>query len=260
MVKEISLAKLCKALLNKLWLIVVLALLFGVGANYYAKNSVTPMYTSTSMLYIYNNSSGNTSGRLDSASMMASQGALQLYLVVLTSESVLDSTLAKIEDCRSKAYFGEEGYEDYKFLLDYEFTAGSVARMISAQQENETEILTIKATASDPRVAKFVAATVTEVLQYEVPQKIGATSNKLLQAATFSEKPSSPNSSQITLMGAALGAVLACGIIFLTVMFDMVVRGEEDLVEAYADIPVLGVIPNIDSVSKGVSRHGRSRR
>lgn len=254
MIKEISLVKLFKAMLTKLWLIVALALLFGAGANYYAETSVTPMYTSTSMLYIYNNSNGNTSGRLDSASMMASQGALQLYLVVLKSESVLDSTLEKIEDYKMKARFGEEGYEEYEFLLDYNFTAGSVASMISVQQENETEILTIKATASDPRVAKFVAATITEVLQYEVPQKIGATSNKLLQPATFSERPSSPNIRQMTLVGLLLGAVVACGIIFLTVVFDTVVRTEDDLIENFPDVPVLGVIPNIDNALKNSAR------
>ena len=254
MIKEISLVKLFKAMLTKLWLIVALALLFGAGANYYAETSVTPMYTSTSMLYIYNNSNGNTSGRLDSASMMASQGALQLYLVVLKSESVLDSTLEKIEDYKMKARLGEEGYEEYEFLLDYNFTAGSVASMISAQQENETEILTIKATASDPRVAKFVAATITEVLQYEVPQKIGATSNKLLQPATFSERPSSPNSRQRPLVGLLLGAVVPCGIIFLTGVFDTVVRTEDDLIENFPDVPVLGVIPNIDNALKNSAR------
>lgn len=259
MIKEISLVKLFKAMLTKLWLIVALALLFGAGANYYAETSVTPMYTSTSMLYIYNNSNGNTSGRLDSASMMASQGALQLYLVVLKSESVLDSTLEKIEDYKMKARFGEEGYEEYEFLLDYKFTAGSVASMISAQQENETEILTIKATASDPRVAKFVAATITEVLQYEVPQKIGATSNKLLQPATFSERPSSPNVRQMTMVGLLLGAALACGIIFLTVVFDTVVRTEDDLIENFPDIPVLGVIPNIDNASKNSARYAQRK-
>ena len=259
MVKEISLMKLCKAVLTKLWLVVALAVVCGAGAKYYAQNEVTPMYTSTSMLYIYNNSNGNTSGRLDSASMMASQGALQLYLVVLTSESVLDSTMAKIEDYKLRARFDEE-YADYKFLLDYNFTPRSVASMISAQQENETEILTIRATASDPRVAKFIAATITEVLQYEVPQKIGATSNKLLQPATFSENPSSPNVRQLTMVGMLFGAALACGIIFLGVLFDTVVRSEEDLAESFPDIPMLGVIPNIDSAYKACRCGRKSNR
>ena len=255
MVKEISLEKLFKNIVSKIWLVVALAVAFGVGANLYASRAITPMYTSTSMLYIYSNSSGNTSGRLDSASMMASQGALQLYLVVLRSESVLESALETVEEYQEKARLGEEGYEDYEFLLDYKFTTGLIASMISAQQENETEILTIKAKASDPRVAKFIAATFTEVLQYEVPQKIGATSNKLLQPATFSSSPSSPNIFKITTLGALVGAALACVFIFLRLAFDTVLRTEDDLAKAFPKIPVLGVIPNIESEGKATSRH-----
>lgn len=255
MIKEISLERLFKAIVSKIWLVVVLALVCGAGANFYASHTITPMYTSTSMLYIYNNSNGNTSGRLDSASMMASQGALQLYLVVLKSQSVLESALDTVEEYQNKAFLGEEGYEEYEFLLDYKFSTGSIASMISAYQENETEILTVKARASDPRVAKFIAATVTEVLQYEVPQKIGATSNKLLQPATFSSSPSSPDVRSITLMGILIGAAVACAIIFLQLVLDTVIRTEDDLVEAFPNVPVLGVIPNIDGAVKSTARH-----
>ncbi len=259
MVREISLERLLKAIVSKIWLVVVLALVCGVGANFYASHAITPMYTSTSMLYIYNNSNGNTSGRLDSASMMASQGALQLYLVVLKSQSVLESALETVEEYQEKARLGEEGYEEYEFLLDYKFSTGSIAGMISAYQENQTEILTVKARASDPRVAKFIAATVTEVLQYEVPQKIGATSNKLLQPATFSSSPSSPDVRQITLVGFLIGAVVACALIFLGLLIDTVVRSEEALTEAFPNVPVLGVIPNIDGAARSTVRRGNKK-
>lgn len=254
MIKEISLERLFKAIVSKIWLVIALAVICGTGANFYASHTITPMYTSTSMLYIYNNSNGNTSGRLDSASMMASQGALQLYLVVLKSQSVLESALETVEEYQEKARMGEEGYEDYEFLLDYKFSTGSIAGMISAYQENETEILTVKARASDPRVAKFIAATVTEVLQYEVPQKIGATSNKLLQSATFSSNPSSPDIRRITLVGALVGAAIACVLIFLVLLLDTVVRTEDDLAEAFPNVPVLGVIPDIDGATKSTPR------
>ncbi len=259
MIKEISIVKLLKALLAKLWLVVALSLLCGSGAYYYAAVEQTPMYTSKAMLYINNNSNGNTSGRLDSANMMASQAALQLYLVVLKSESVLNSALDKINLYKDKASAGEIGYEEYKFLLDYEFTTGSVAGMVSAIQENETEILTIKANASDPRVARFIAATITEVLQYEVPQKIGATSNKLLQEATYPKGPSSPNVKQTTLIGLLAGAVVACGIILALLVFDTVVRSEEDLEENFPGVPVLGVIPNIDTAKKLSTRSKKKK-
>ena len=108
-------------------------------------------------------------------------------------------------------------------------------------------------------MAKFVAATITEVLQYEVPQKIGATSNKLLQPATFSKNPSSPNTRQMVLMGFLVGAAVACGIVFLTMLFDTVIRTEEDLAESFPTVPVLGVIPNIDGAVK-ISKQNRRRR
>ena len=112
----------------------------------------------------------------------------------------------------------------------------------------ETEILSIYATASDPKVAQIVAHTVTTVLQTEVPRLLDASSNYYVNPATFPTHASSPVE-KYTCVGAFVGAVLACAIILLILVFDVTVRTEEDLETLFPDVPILGVIPDIDSAS-----------
>lgn len=248
MVKEISLSKVVKALVKRLWLIVVLAIIGGVGSNLYASNMVAPKYSSTSMLYIYNAGVGNVSGQLSQTNMIASQGALMLYLELYKTSTVLDAAAKEIEEYKEGYLSGDEKYKDYDFLADRTITAGQIGSMITAYQANQTELLYIRSTANDPRVAQLVTTVVTDVLQNEIPKMLDATSNKVMQKATFSSTPTSPNVPRYTALGAIAGIAFACFIIFAALVLDNVIRVEDDLYEDFPEIPVLGIIPEINSV------------
>lgn len=247
MVKEISLVKLLKALWSKMWLVIVLALLLGVGANIYANLTTTPMYRSEALLYIYNNDKGNTSGQMSQTNMMASEQVLYRYMVLIDKADIIyEIALEKLEEIQNKCLGGEDGYDQYEFLLKYKFSASMIKSMISVGQNMETEILSIYATASDPKLAQIVAHTVTTVLQTEVPRLLEASSNYYVNPATFPTVATSP-AQKYTLIGAIVGAALACAIIFFTLMFDVAIRTEEDLEELFPEIPVIGVIPDMDT-------------
>ncbi len=247
MVKEISLSKVVKALLKKIWLVVALAVICGVGANLYSTNMIAPKYSSTSMLYIYNAGVGNVSGQLSQTNMVASQGALMLYLELYKTSTVLEAAEREIEEYKQGYLSGDEAYKDYGFLADRTITAGQIGSMITAYQANQTELLYIRSTANDPRVAKLVTTVVTDVLQNEIPKMLGATSNKVMQKATYSTVPTGPNVAQHTLLGIVAGAAFACLLVLVTLIFDNVIRVEDDLYEDFPEIPVLGIIPEINA-------------
>lgn len=255
MIKEISLLKLMKAVWSKLWLVIVLTLVFGVGANVYANVTTTPTYRSEALLYIYNNDKGNTSGQMSQTNMMASEQVLYRYVVLIDKADIIyEIALEKLEELQDNCAIGMEGYEQYSFLLKYKFTPGMIKSMISVGQNMETEILSIYATASDPKLAQIVAHTVTTVLQTEVPRLLDASSNYYVNPATFPTSASSPVR-KYTAVGAIGGAALACLIIFLALMFDVAIRTEEDLEEIFPDIPIIGVVPGMDSIKEKYYKH-----
>lgn len=247
MIKEISLLKLLKAIWSKIWLVIALTLIFGVAANLYANITTTPMYKSEALLYIYNNDKGNTSGQMSQTNMMASEQVLYRYVVLIDKADVIyELAMERLEELQDNCSVGTDGYEQYSFLLKYKFTPEMIKSMISVGQNMETEILSVYATASDPKLAQIVAHTVTTVLQTEVPRLLEASSNYYVNAATYPTEATSPVK-QYTLIGAFLGAAIACGFILLVLMFDVAIRTEEDLESLFPEIPILGVIPDFES-------------
>ena len=49
---------------------------------------------------------------------------------------------------------------------------------------------------------------------------------------------------------------MACLLVFLTMVFDVVIRTEEDLEIMFPDVPIIGVVPGIDSVKANYYRSG----
>ena len=116
--------------------------------------------------------------------------------------------------------------------------------MISVGQNLETEILSIYASSSDPRIAQTVAQAVSEALATEANRLLGGSNASVIQKAKTATGPSS-STQKNTVLGACIGALLI--IVVLRKVFDVVVRTENDLAEAFPKIPILGVIPDIDS-------------
>lgn len=257
MIKEISILKLLKAIWSKIWLVIALTIICGVGANIYANVTTTPTYRSEALLYIYNNDKGNTSGQMSQTNMMASEQVLYRYVVLIDKADIIyEIALERLEEIQDNCSLGVEGYDQYAFLLKYRFTPAMIKSMISVGQNMETEILSVYATASDPKLAQIVAHTVTTVLQTEVPRLLDASSNYYVNPATFPTSASSPVE-KYTLIGAFGGAVIACAIILLILIFDVAIRTEDDLEALFPDIPILGVIPDMES-SRGKSyKHGQ---
>ncbi len=62
-------------------------------------------------------------------------------------------------------------------------------------------------------------------------------------------KKFSPSYSQNTLIGALVGLVLCIGVISIRTIMDTVIRSEDYLTTNYPNVPLLAVIPDMDSQS-----------
>ena len=238
----IDLLKLCKVLLNKAWLLIIVALLFAIVSFVVTKNMITPEYQATSKLYVFNKSDVGTSGAVSSSDISTSKILVNTYIVVLQSDSVLGQVVDTISE-----YQGKEGFE---YLGTEPYTTGQLRQMISAGSINSTESFSVTVTAHDPYQAKFINDAILYFLPDEIIRVVKAGAVEIIDKASIPTKPSSPSIMKNTVLGGFVGGVLTAAIIVVMSLFDNLIHTEEDLQSEFPDINVIGVIPDYKSDSR----------
>ena len=235
----IDLLKLCKVLLNKAWLLIIVALLFAIVSFVVTKNMIKPEYQATSKLYVFNKSDVGTSGAVSSSDISTSKILVNTYIVVLQSDSVLGQVVDTISE-----YQGKEGFE---YLGTEPYTTGQLRSMISAGSINSTESFSVTVTAHDPYQAKFINDAILYFLPDEIIRVVKAGAVEIIDKASIPTKPSSPSIMKNTVLGGFVGGVLTAAIIVVMSLFDNLIHTEEDLQSEFPDINVIGIIPDYKS-------------
>ena len=238
----IDLLKLCKVLLNKAWLLIIVALLFAIVSFVVTKNMIKPEYQATSKLYVFNKSDVGTSGAVSSSDISTSKILVNTYIVVLQSDSVLGQVVDTISE-----YQGKEGFE---YLGTEPYTTGQLRSMISAGSINSTESFSVTVTAHDPYQAKFINDAILYFLPDEIIRVVKAGAVEIIDKASIPTKPSSPSIMKNTVLGGFVGGVLTAAIIVVMSLFDNLIHTEDDLQSEFPDINVIGVIPDYKSDSR----------
>ena len=238
----IDLLKLCKVLLNKAWLLIIVALLFAIVSFVVTKNMIKPEYQATSKLYVFNKSDVGTSGAVSSSDISTSKILVNTYIVVLQSDSVLGQVVDTISE-----YQGKEGFE---YLGTEPYTTGQLRQMISAGSINSTESFSVTVTAHDPYQAKFINDAILYFLPDEIIRVVKAGAVEIIDKASIPTKPSSPSIMKNTVLGGFVGGVLTAAIIVVMSLFDNLIHTEEYLQSEFPDINVIGVIPDYKSDSR----------
>ena len=73
---------------------------------------------------------------------------------------------------------------------------------------------------------------------------------RIVDYAVVPSQKASPSLSRYTLLGLLLGAVISCGVIVLTVLFDEQIR-DEDYVRETFDLPLLAAVPDLTAKGGG---------
>ncbi len=242
--QEIDLVKLALVLIRKLWLIILVTVLFALIAFGYTKYFVSPEYESVSKLYVFNSTEKSTTGQVSSSDISTSKILVNTYIVILESNSVLDQVCTTITE-----HQGQEGFE---YLGSEAYTPERIKKMLSASSINNTESFQIVVTATDPYCAKFINDAILYFLPDEIIRVVKAGAVEIIDTATLPVKPSSPSIVKNTALGGLLGFVFICAVIVVFSLLDTRIHSEDDITEEFKDTPIIGVIP--------VFRGGREER
>ena len=228
---EIDVQRLMGALLNKAWLIGLVAVVCAVVTLLGTLFFVTPKYQATAMFYVNNNSLslGDASFSISSGDISASRGLVKSYIVILNTRESLNAVI------------------DY---ADVDLTYGQLRGMISAQAVDSTEIFEVVVTSTDPKEAQEIADAIAYVLPKRISSIVEGTSAKVVDSAVRPAKPSSPNYTTNTLLGFAMGLLLSAALVLLREFLDITIRTEDDISRS-CTYPILASVPDMEAQSKG---------
>ena len=223
---EIDLLKLAEVLLHRAKIIIAVTLLVAAAAFGITYYLITPLYTSTALMYVNNSSFsvGSTSFSISSAELTAAKSLVDTYVVILKSRNTLEDVIRQ---------------ED----LDY--TYEELYDMVSSSAVNSTEIFEINVTSPSPSEAEHIANVLAQVLPDKIASIVEGSDVRIVDYAVIPSKRTSPSYTTNTVIGALVGLVLACAVVILRYLFDESIHSEDYLTQTYPDIPLLAVVPDM---------------
>lgn len=224
----IDLLQIAKALWHRAWIIVLCALLGAAIAFFYSAYAITPQYSSKVMLYVNNSSVslGSTSLKISSSDIIASQSLVETYNVILKNRTTLEKIAEK---------------------TDLPYTYSDLSGMITTGSVNETQIMQVTVTCTDPYDAAKIANCIAEVLPERISEIIENCSTSVIDSAIPNTNKVAPNITKYTAAGFIIGLLIAAAVISVLAILDDTIHDEEYIINKY-DYPILAVIPDLSNV------------
>lgn len=220
---EIDFVGLFFRLLERSWIIILAALLGAVIMGIYSFKFVTPLYQSTSKIYV-----------------IGSDAAISISDLQLGSY-MTDDYLQVFQNWHLHKLVGERMGLDYSPAL--------LGGMVSVYNPEGTHILAITVTSPDPQEACDLANTYAEVGREFIASRMDMREPTLFEEARVPGGPISPNKAKNILTGFLIGGLLAAAVITIFFLTDDKVQRAEDLTRQ-TGMPILGYIPMQDRKRK----------
>ena len=193
-------------LLENIHWVLLAAVLCALVSGFYVKMTESPIYQTTSKIYI-----------------AGSETTISL------ADLQLGSSLAKDYQEVFKIWHVHE-MVDERLGLDYSYS--KLAGMVSVSNPDGSHLLYINVKSSDPQEAKLLADTYAEVVQEFIAEKMELRKPQLLEVAQVPTRPISPDIRATVTKGFVLGAALVAGFIAFFFLLDDKIRTADDVEKA----------------------------
>lgn len=233
---EIDLIALGRELLHHWWLIMIVTIVCGAASFAYSTFIVTPIYESSTKIYILNKQNADTLTLNDT---QLSTQLTQDYGQLVTSRTVLESII-----------------QDFHLKTSY----GALAKKIKVTNEKDTRIISIAVDDESPLMAKKLANGIRDEAAKHIQKVMNVEAVNVVDEANFPTAPISPNIMKWLQMGLLFGFVLSSFIITLRFLLDDSIKTSEDI-EKYLGLSTLAVVPlgNKRQKTGKKAKHRKSR-
>lgn len=216
---EVDLLEIINILWSRFWIIVGAGLLAAVIGLVVSKFLLTPIYESTTKIYILNKSENTTVTYSDV--QMGTQ-LTKDYAELINSRYVLETVIEQLSLSEI----------EYKELL----------KKVSVNTPTDTRIVSITVTDTDPQQAQDIANCIREVAGAHIQNVMDIDAVNVVEEANFPTIKAGPSVVKWTAAGGVLGAFLVCAVILIHYLLDDTIKSSED-VEKYLGLSTLALIP-----------------
>ena len=216
----INLNELLMSVIKNIKIAIYLLILFSIIGYFATKIFISQTYTASTSIYLTPQIS--ESGSLDYNSQMANSKLVTNAVNLLTQNNIM-SEVAK-----------DVGLE----------SADSVKKLVSVTNESNTEIITISATTTDPKLSKDIANDTVSTFIRTMQKNLNVRNIEVVDKAKLSYVPSGPNVKKNTMMAGVVGLVVGVVYAVLKFLLDNRLRNKE-VAEKYLGIPVFCEIPEL---------------
>ncbi len=232
---EIDILELFGAVLQKIWVVILSALLLGAATYLVCSFLIIPKYRSTTKIYVINrqNSDSLTYSDLQTGTQLTKD-----YQELVTSRPVLEEVKAELG----------LNIENDKFK-----------KTITVSVPTDTRIVSITAEDTDPYMARAIADSVRNSAAEHIANVMNTEAVNVVEEANLPTEIYSPKIIRNTVIGAVLGAFIAIVFIVIIYIMDDTIKNPDD-VEKYLNLSVLGTIPVLDEELISSSGKGKKKK
>lgn len=235
---EIDLRGLLLYLIKRGKMIAASVLICGAVGFFVSSFILPPEYQVSTRIYVLNRGSENVVSYSD---YQISNQIIEDYKVLITGQNVTKEVIENLE---------------------LEMSSDELEEMIHVTAPENTRVLQITVTDTDPVRAVNIANSVRQIASDQIQKIMAVESVNLVYEAELPEEPTGPDVLMITLISAAVGLVTILVVLTIIHILDDTIRTEED-VEMYLGVSVLGVIPadaEMGNLANDFSVAGKGKR
>ena len=214
---EIDLLALLFALKKKLWLIISAFIVGAAAMALYTVFLVTPMYSTSSMLYLL----VNRNEIISAADLQFGAQLTDDYVILIKSRAIL-----------------EEVIENLGLDMSYDQLKNS----ISFENPSNSRVLYIKVTHPVPQTAQNLANEIAHVSCKRMAEIMHTEEPSVAEEAVLPTSPISPDIKRNCAKGGLVCAALVIAVLTLLFLLDDTIKTPDDI-EKYLGISTLAVIP-----------------
>ncbi len=240
MVYTIDLIHVLKSVWRWMWAILLAGILAAGGAFGYSNFVAEPQYSAQVRMMVQNGTKTESAdGKTEydwaftAAELAAAQSLVKTYMHIMKGHVTMSQVVGRVNEV---------------YQTDLGYTPEDLAKRVTMKAVADTELLEITVTVEDPNKAAAIANCIAEVLPQRVEVDLGLKPLRLVDEARINTEPVSPNKTKNTVLGFAVGAMLAALVVAAFAIADGSVHDEDFALKTY-NYPILAKIPPLVSDS-----------